>query len=75
MSNKFCKIKKLAHSKFPGYSLWSECEKGNKAAWAEMKKYNIADINSTEDLFLKLATFDKTKIVTDAMRFYRGTKK
>lgn len=75
MSNKFCSAKKLSHSKFPGYLLWLECEKGNKAAWAEMKAYNIADVKATEELFLKLAQFDKTKTVQDALRAYNLAKK
>ena len=45
------KYKKLSHSEFPGLSLWLECIKGNKAAWESMKKYNIHDVLSTEELF------------------------
>jgi DNA polymerase elongation subunit (family B) len=48
------KHKKLSHSKFPGMSLWTECLKGNKAAWQEMKRYNINDTLGTEELYLKL---------------------
>lgn len=52
LTDKLCKkYKKLSHSKFPGMSLWNECEKGNKEAWAEMKKYNIQDVLSTEELY------------------------
>lgn len=55
LTEKLCtKYKKLAHTKFPGQSLWTECLKGNKKAWAEMKKYNIHDVLSTEELYLKL---------------------
>ncbi len=55
LTDKLCvKYKKLAHSKFPGMSLWNECRKGNKAAWAEMKKYNTHDVLSTEELYLRL---------------------
>ena len=32
-------------------SLWVECLKGNKDAWSEMKKYNINDVLSTEELY------------------------
>lgn len=46
--------KKLSHKKYPGMSLWTECLKGNNAAWDEMKKYNIHDVLSTEELYLKL---------------------
>lgn len=54
LTDKFCtKYKKLHHLDFPGDSLWSECEKGNPKAWASMKKYNIHDILSLEELFEK----------------------
>lgn len=75
LSKKLCTIKKLAHSKFPGFSLWDECEKGNKEAWKEMKIYNMADVEATEELFLKLAEFDKTVPTTDALRAYKAAKK
>ena len=48
------KYKKDGHKNFPGMSLWNECEKGNWRAWAEMKKYNILDVLSTEELYTKL---------------------
>jgi DNA polymerase elongation subunit (family B) len=55
LTEKLCtKYKKLSHSKFPGMSLWNECLKGNVKAWDEMKKYNIHDVLSTEELYLKL---------------------
>lgn len=55
LADKLCtKYKKLKHDKFPGFSLWSECLKGNKKAWDEMKKYNIHDVLSTEELYLQL---------------------
>jgi hypothetical protein len=54
MTDKFCtKYKKLHHLDFPGDSLWQECEKGNPKAWASMKKYNIHDVLSLEELFEK----------------------
>lgn len=46
--------KKLSHAKFPGFSLWVECLKGNKAAWDEMRKYNIHDVLATEELYMKI---------------------
>lgn len=46
--------KKLRHKKFPGFELWKECLAGNQAAWNEMRKYNIADVIATEELYLKL---------------------
>jgi DNA polymerase elongation subunit (family B) len=55
LTEKLCtKYKKLKHKKFPGFSLWDECLKGNKAAWDEMKKYNVHDVLSTEELYMKL---------------------
>lgn len=55
LSERFCtKYKKLSHAKFPGLSLWSECLKGNKAAWDEMQKYNIHDVLATEEFYEKI---------------------
>jgi hypothetical protein len=75
MSKKFCKLKKLAHSKFPGFMLWDECGKGNPAAWKEMELYNKMDVEATEELFLVLSEFEKTEVVTDAIRTYNENKK
>lgn len=55
LTGKLCtKYKKLSHPKFPGMKLWAECLKNNIAAWNEMKKYNIHDVLSTEELYLKV---------------------
>lgn len=54
MSTHLTCAKKLKHKKFPGFELWTECLKGNLDAWNEMKKYNIADVVATEELYLKL---------------------
>lgn len=60
MTSKLCtKYKKLDHTKFSGFKLWSECLKGNKEAWKEMKDYNIHDILSLEELYTKLRPWDK----------------
>jgi hypothetical protein len=75
MSKKFCKLKKLAHSKFPGFMLWDECGKGNVAAWKEMELYNKMDVLATEELFVVLSEFEKSQVVTDAMRSYNANKK
>jgi len=48
---------KSKHSKFPGFSLWEQCLKGNPKAWAEMKKYNIQDIQATEDVYLAMLPY------------------
>jgi hypothetical protein len=47
-------VSKSKHSKFPGFLLWSECLKGNPEAWDEMKEYNIPDVTSMEELYIKL---------------------
>lgn len=46
--------KKSKHQKFPGFDLWLGVMQGNPEAWAEMKAYNIQDVISTEELYLKL---------------------
>jgi hypothetical protein len=74
MSNKLCEIKKQTHAKFPGMSLWMEYEAKNPQAFTEMKKYNMADVEATEELFLKLSKGCKTKNVTDALRSYNAAK-
>ena len=75
MSNKLCEVKKQTHAKFPGMSLWMEYEAKNPTAFAEMKKYNMADVEATEELFLKLSKGCKSKIVNDALRAYNENRK
>lgn len=60
LTNKLCvKYKKLVGKrKFAGFSLWLGCLANNAAAWAEMKKYNIYDVLSLEELYNKLAPWD-----------------
>ena len=61
MTDKLCtKYKKLKHNKFSGFELWSECLKGNIEAWNEMKKYNIYDVLSLEELYHKLQPWVNT---------------
>ncbi len=56
LTDKLCtKYKKLSHAKFAGFALWKECMKGNIKAWEEMRKYNIYDVLSLEELYLILA--------------------
>ena len=63
MTNKLCtKYKKLKTKKFQGFDLWSECLKGNLSAWNEMKKYNIYDILSLEELYTKLRAWNNDGI-------------
>jgi uncharacterized protein YprB with RNaseH-like and TPR domain len=52
------KFKKLSHKKFAGFELWKACLAGNKSAWAEMKKYNMYDVLSLEELYDKLIPWD-----------------
>jgi len=48
---------KSSHKKFPGFELWAECLRGNPEAWAEMKAYNIQDIITTEEVYLKIRPY------------------
>jgi DNA polymerase elongation subunit (family B) len=55
LTHKLCtKYRKLSHQHFPGLSLWIECIAGNKKAWAEMREYNVHDVLSTEELYMKI---------------------
>jgi len=54
------KYKKLKHEKFSGFELWRECMKGNKEAWAEMKKYNMYDVLALEELYEVLRPWDNS---------------
>lgn len=61
MTDKLCtKYKKRKVRKFIGFELWSECLKGNLAAWDEMKKYNIYDVLSLEELYKRLIVWDNS---------------
>lgn len=53
------KNKKMTKREFAGFDLWSECMKGNKRAWNEMKAYNIQDTVTLEDVFNKLQSWSK----------------
>lgn len=61
MTDKLCtKYKKLKHEKFSGFELWSECLKGNQAAWREMAKYNKYDVLALEELYYVIAPWDSS---------------
>lgn len=45
---------KDSHKEFPGFTLWSECLKGNPKAWKEMQYYNIQDVRTLEEVYLKM---------------------
>lgn len=51
--------KKGGHKKFPGFELWAECLKGNKEAWSEMGEYNIQDVVTLEQVYLKMRPYMK----------------
>jgi len=71
MTKKLCtKYKKQEHSDFSGFKLWDECLKGNMKAWKSMEKYNKYDVLSLEELFLKLAKYDKSNTVALAVKAY-----
>jgi len=59
LSHALCSETKSAHKEFHGFELWKECMKGNDAAWAEMKHYNIQDVRVTEELYLILRPWAK----------------
>jgi hypothetical protein len=51
LSQKFSDLEKSDHAKFHGNKLWDGYMAGNPAALAEMKKYNIRDVESTEQVW------------------------
>ena len=61
MTDKLCtKYKKLKSAKFQGFELWKQCLAGNVEAWDEMKKYNMYDVLSLEELYTKLIPWDSS---------------
>jgi len=52
--------KKSTHKKYPGFELWKGCIRGDKAAWDEMKAYNMQDVVALEALYNKLQAWDKS---------------
>ena len=51
--------KKGAHKKFPGFELWLGCLRNDNEAWEEMKVYNIQDVLSLEEVYLRLRPYMK----------------
>lgn len=47
-------VQKLKHKDFPGHELWTECLADNPKAWASMRKYNIVDVLSMEEVYIRL---------------------
>lgn len=71
LTHKLCnRHQKKSHKKFPGIKLWIECLKNNTEAWNTMRQYNIEDVLSTEELYLKIRawapqSFPKVYNLTD----------
>mgnify|MGYP001562811409 CR=1 FL=1 len=59
---KFLGVKhtKLTERKFAGQLMWTGCIKGIKAAWEEMKAYNIRDTIVLQEVFHVLKKWDKS---------------
>lgn len=51
---------KSNHEKFPGFELWVQCIKGNPDAWDEMRLYNIQDIITLEEIYMKIRGWHST---------------
>lgn len=52
------KHQKLKHKEFPGFELWSECLKGNKKAWQQLRVYNVYDVWVLEEVYQRLIVWD-----------------
>lgn len=59
LSTYLSNVQKSKHKEFPGFELWAECLKGNPRAWAAMKKYNIPDVLSMEEVYMRLRPWVK----------------
>ena len=55
-----CDIEKSTHSKFPGFTMWDECMKGNQESFQEMESYNKTDVDVLIAVFNKLAPWEPT---------------
>ena len=45
------------HNDFSGFKMWSECLQGNYKAWEAMKEYNIQDVLTLEEVYLKMRPY------------------
>lgn len=52
-------FKKLDHGNFAGFNLWKGMLEDNIEAWKECEEYNKYDVLSLEELYYKLAPWDK----------------
>ena len=59
-NNLATRFKKLKTKQFPGFLLWSECLKKNKAAFKEMEAYNQMDVLALEEVYMRLAPWDNS---------------
>lgn len=50
---------KLTKRKFPGFELWLECLRNNNEAWEELMEYNIQDVRTLEEVYIKLRPWIK----------------
>jgi uncharacterized protein YprB with RNaseH-like and TPR domain len=55
-----CGIEKSSHGKFPGFSMWDECLKGNQEAFIEMESYNKTDVDVLIEVYKKLSPWEPT---------------
>lgn len=60
LTAELCEDQKLDHAKFAGWKLWNECMEGNEEAWDEMMEYNMMDVISLEELYLKFLPWTST---------------
>lgn len=59
LTQNLCKVYvKSDHGQFSGFSLWKECALGNPVAFEELRKYNILDVLSLEELYNILVKWD-----------------
>lgn len=52
-------FKKLDHSNYAGFKLWKGMMADEPEAWLECEEYNKHDVLSLEELYIKLAPWDK----------------
>jgi hypothetical protein len=55
-----CDVMKDEHSEFPGIKLFTEAMAGNQKAWEALEHYNKFDILVTEQVYRKLAPWEKS---------------
>lgn len=60
LSKYLSRAQKSKHKEFPGFSLWAECLAGNPKAWASLRRYNIPDVLSMKEVYLKLRPWVNT---------------